>query len=366
MKLLLIIVTFLFTCQFSAAQLGVKDGPYTYYYDTGELKIEGHYLNGKPDGKWIHYYESGQISQENTYSNGKYIKKAFKSFYEDGTKKNETIKEDYYYVSIGYYESGNIKYKRKLEGGFYREYKENGLLEIEANYANFVLYGAWKSYHENGNVAWQVNYLNGYRNGVYKQFYENGQLKLEGKIIKEKKNGEEIRYSEDGHLEWKGYYNNDHFNKTWTQYNSSEKKINKIKFKEGLAVKTDQSNLLKPTKVPDGVIEKVPLFPGCENVYGNMARKKCMSNAIASFVNKKFNTKIAKTNGLTGRQRISVIFKIGKDGKVFRVRARAPHPALEEEAIRVIKLLPKLQPGVQNGVPVIVPYSLPILFQVKN
>jgi hypothetical protein len=60
-----------------------------------------------------------------------------------------------------------------------------------------------------------------------------------------------------------------------------------------------------------------------------------------------------------------VIFKIQKDGSISEIKSRAPHPELEKEAIRVIKALPKMQPGMQRGKPVVVPYSLPILFQVQ-
>ena len=91
-----------------------------------------------------------------------------------------------------------------------------------------------------------------------------------------------------------------------------------------------------------------------------------MSEKIAKFVRKKFNTKLAEGIGLSGRQRISVIFKIDKLGDVVGVRARAPHPQLEDEAIRVINLLPKMKPGMQLGKAVVVPYSLPINFEVKE
>ena len=47
------------------------------------------------------------------------------------------------------------------------------------------------------------------------------------------------------------------------------------------------------------------------------------------------------------------------------VDARAAHPELEKEAIRVVKSLPKLVPGYVDGEPVVVPYSLPILFQLN-
>ena len=118
-------------------------------------------------------------------------------------------------------------------------------------------------------------------------------------------------------------------------------------------------------EVPFAVIENVPIFPGCES--GNNAQKRdCMSEKITAFVQKKFNTDLAGDLGLSGRQRISVVFKIDKNGNVTGVRSRAPHPSLEKEAARVINLLPKMKPGKQRGKAVIVPYSLPIVFQVQD
>ena len=118
-------------------------------------------------------------------------------------------------------------------------------------------------------------------------------------------------------------------------------------------------------EVPFAIIENVPVFPGCDKG-NNDQKRQCMSDKIAKFVQKKFNTELAGDLGLTGRQRISVIFKIDRTGNVTGVRARAPHPRLEKEAQRVINLLPKMRPGRQRGKAVIVPYSLPIIFQVQD
>ncbi|PHS63470.1 MAG: energy transducer TonB [Flavobacterium sp.] len=118
--------------------------------------------------------------------------------------------------------------------------------------------------------------------------------------------------------------------------------------------------------VPFAVIENVPVYPGCEKKKGNAEKKKCMSEKIMKFVQKKFNTELAGDLGLEGRQRISVQFKIDKNGNVVGVRARAPHPKLEQEAVKVVKALPKMIPGKQRGKAVGVLYSLPILFQVEN
>jgi len=117
--------------------------------------------------------------------------------------------------------------------------------------------------------------------------------------------------------------------------------------------------------VPFAVIENVPVYPGCENEKGNDAKKKCMSEKVAAFINKKFNTDLATDLGLNGRQRISVQFKIDKNGKVVDVLARAPHPRLEKEAIRVVESLPDMTPGKQRGKPVKVIYSLPIVFDIQ-
>ncbi|MDG5490340.1 energy transducer TonB [Psychroserpens sp. SPM9] len=117
-------------------------------------------------------------------------------------------------------------------------------------------------------------------------------------------------------------------------------------------------------EVPFSIIEEAPTFSFCDALTSEAERKKCMSEGIARHVNKKFNTNLASQLGLVGRQRINVMFKIDKEGHVTGVKARAPHPKLEEEAKRVIYELPQFVPGKQKGKPVIVPYSLPILFQV--
>jgi len=119
-------------------------------------------------------------------------------------------------------------------------------------------------------------------------------------------------------------------------------------------------------EVPFAIIEEVPTFSFCDEFTSQEERKKCMSDNVAKHVSKNFNTKLAIDLGLEGRQRINVMFKIDKEGHITGARARAPHPKLEEEALRVINSLPQFIPGKQKGKAVIVPYSLPIVFQVQG
>lgn len=113
------------------------------------------------------------------------------------------------------------------------------------------------------------------------------------------------------------------------------------------------------------VIENVPVFPGCKG--NNKELRDCFSEQIAKFVSEKFNINLASDLGLTpgSIQKIFVMFKIDKNGNITDIQARAPHKKLQDEAIRVISLLPKMAPGRQRNKPVGVSYGLPIVFKVE-
>ncbi|MBL4938681.1 MAG: energy transducer TonB [Lutibacter sp.] len=116
--------------------------------------------------------------------------------------------------------------------------------------------------------------------------------------------------------------------------------------------------------VPFAIIEDVPIYPGCK---GNKAKlRACLQQKITKHISRKFNSDLASDLGLSpGVKRIFVVFKIDRNGNITNVMARAPHKRLQDEAIRVIKLLPKMIPGKQRGRPVGVKYSLPIAFKVE-
>ena len=66
-----------------------------------------------------------------------------------------------------------------------------------------------------------------------------------------------------------------------------------------------------------------------------------------------------------GIKRINLLFMIDEHGNVTDIQSRAPHPRLQKEAERVIRLLPKMQPGKQRNNSVRVKYTLPIIFRVN-
>ena len=112
-------------------------------------------------------------------------------------------------------------------------------------------------------------------------------------------------------------------------------------------------------------VEMAPVYPGCESQKNNEGRLKCMSDKLSQHVQNKFDKDIASELGLSGIQKINVVFKIDKSGTVTEIQTRAPRPELEREAKRVVEQIPKMLPGKQRERPVTVQYVLPIIFNVQ-
>jgi len=116
--------------------------------------------------------------------------------------------------------------------------------------------------------------------------------------------------------------------------------------------------------VPFTIIEDVPVFPGCK---GNKTElKKCFNKKMQKHFAKKFDSDLPNELGLSpGKKRLIMLFKIDKTGNIVDIRAKAPHPRLQKEAVRIIKLLPKMTPGKQRGKAVGVKYTLPMRIDVE-
>ena len=118
-------------------------------------------------------------------------------------------------------------------------------------------------------------------------------------------------------------------------------------------------------------VEIPPTYPGCK---GNAIEKKaCFTKKVKNHLSRKFNTSVAEDYNLdSGRKRIWVSFDIDKFGNIVNVNARSPKEmsnnakrALEKEATRVVKSLPKMMAARQNGNSVKIKYSVPITFIVQ-
>ena len=101
------------------------------------------------------------------------------------------------------------------------------------------------------------------------------------------------------------------------------------------------------------VIEQQPEFPG-----GTAALMQFLSNNI------KYP---AECRDSTIEGRVIVSFIIGKDGAIIEPEVvKSVHPLLDAEALRVINLMPNWAPGMQQGQPVRVKYSVPVTFRLNG
>ncbi len=115
-------------------------------------------------------------------------------------------------------------------------------------------------------------------------------------------------------------------------------------------------------KVTFGEIDEVPVFPGCEDAEDKRA---CFQEKMREHIRKNFNyPEDAQELGLQGR--VNIMFTIQKNGNIGNIRYRGPHELLEEEALRIIKKLPKMIAGRQEGIAVNVPFSIPISFRLQG
>lgn len=72
---------------------------------------------------------------------------------------------------------------------------------------------------------------------------------------------------------------------------------------------------------------------------------------------------MARENGVQGR--VTVSFVVEKDGSISDVQVlRGIGSGCDEEAVRVVKAMPKWKPGKQNGKAVRVHFNLPIMFRL--
>jgi len=100
------------------------------------------------------------------------------------------------------------------------------------------------------------------------------------------------------------------------------------------------------------VVESMPDFPG-----GDAARIKYLNDNINY-------PQMARESGIQGR--VFVTFVVEKNGAVTDVRVlRGIGGGCDEEAVRVIKNMPKWNSGKQRGKPVRVQFNMPILFKLN-
>ena len=99
------------------------------------------------------------------------------------------------------------------------------------------------------------------------------------------------------------------------------------------------------------VTETMPQFPGGQGV---------MMKYLAANIKYPASAVKAKKQG-----RVIIAFVIQKDGSVTNARiVKSVDPELDAEALRIVKAMPNWTPGTQDGKPVDVNYTIPVVFSL--
>ena len=130
-------------------------------------------------------------------------------------------------------------------------------------------------------------------------------------------------------------------------------------------VETDQNEVIEeyvPVEVEEEevveaevftIVEQMPSFPG-----GDAKMYEYLGKNIKY-------PQIARETGIQGR--VFVNFVVEPDGSVSNVKVlRGIGGGCDEEAMRVVKAMPKWSPGKQRGKTVRVSYTLPVVFKLQN
>ena len=141
---------------------------------------------------------------------------------------------------------------------------------------------------------------------------------------------------------------------------TSKLKLNLILNEKGLQTElgSEVSTVLESLDSPHGTvysetnIEGAPEYPG-----GQIAMRKFIAYNVRYPV-------LAQQKGIMGK--VFVSFIIEADGSIAHISVKKSiHPLLDAEAVRVVKLMPRWNPGTKDGKAVRVEYTVPVNFVLQ-
>ena len=116
-------------------------------------------------------------------------------------------------------------------------------------------------------------------------------------------------------------------------------------------IKLPGTEVRKQKKPAFTAVEQMPQFPGGE---------KRMTYYFSEYTKYPKQAKADKKEGV-----VLVSFAVGKNGSVEKVKIlKGAYPALDDEAVRIVRSMPYWTPGKQNGNPVEVYYTIPVEFSL--
>ncbi|HZY35128.1 MAG TPA: TonB family protein [Mucilaginibacter sp.] len=324
-------------------------GDFTEYYPNGNKKRLRHFEKDEESAGFTLWYENGNLKTEMEPAANYGLSE--KNYYENGRLKLHRIpKGRGYYDEMEYDANGTLS--RKLETndvgrGVETLYYTNGVTKQVGSFLAQRLEEKIVAYYPNG-TPYFTKETSPSDDGPVTTYIECSDST--GKPLTQKGKGYWIEYSDDfSYRALQGKVVKGMPDSVWNHaYTATEGEYET--FKQGKKIGTEAYG----APVTDTItFDKVPEYPGGLDAFGHFLANHVRYPATA------------REGHIQGRVIIS--FVVERDGSLtnFKV-ARGVGGGLDEEAIRVMKMSPKWKPGMQNGKPVRVRYSVPISFTLAN
>lgn len=268
------------------------------------------------------------------------------------------------------------KYKKRIEPG-------NKMVTAGANFtieqAPDLHYIRKEYYYDTGQKIIETTYADPraiIADGPAKEWYDNGLKWSEGQYTKGKKTGVWKEYGRDGKSLSRGEYLNGQKEGLWVSLDSLGNKSAEAQYRAGKMDGTpkyfnpdgteDLERFEKVAKAGVGEVDAVqipPSFP-CDEKF-MAAGKQCGEKSLMQFLSSNIRYPAqARENGVSGKALVE--FVVDKDGSVTRVTVlRGVSNDIKAECERILKIMPKWNPGMSGDKPVKVLFTLPIGFRLE-
>lgn len=111
--------------------------------------------------------------------------------------------------------------------------------------------------------------------------------------------------------------------------------------------------------------DRAPVFPGCEDE-NKKSLVNCSTENIDHFIKEYIDYRgISQAGVPEGPQSFLVKFQINEEGGVQNIEVRTPLDVMVQEVIKVVKLMPQMEPGIYKSQPAIVDYSASLTIQIE-
>jgi TonB family protein len=260
--------------------------------------------------------------------------------------------------------------------GMHYWYHSNGKLQKKGRYIDGLKEGIWKQYGEDGRLVDSSLYKNGLPWKFAYNWFADGKISFRGIYDDNGKgSGYETGYLEDGTLSSFGKYADGYKRDSiWTYYYKNDRPCSIEYYSNGRFLKsecfgengdpekcdidTDMIKLMESSNVKS---------PDIEHRYVIAEKMPEPPFDVTRFLSQNIRyPEKARDKNIQGR--VAVQFVVDEDGNITDIKVPNHNELaaeLEDEAARVVSIMPKWRPGRQHHKPVKVYYTLPVVFSLN-